>query len=195
MRQSVSATMQTATPLVELRTQSMARALSWFEHIADGDESELDVDQPYQRGDVWDDNRRRLLIRSLMQGVPIGAITVNDRFAAGFHEPAYGPARTEANRNWVFAVIDGKQRFTTFVRWLRSELTVPASWFPASEILCQEDTVDGPHVRLNGLEAPQRRHFRNYSVAVVEAKVRTLDDERTIFDLINFGGVPQGETD
>ena len=34
MRQSVSATMQTATPLVELRTQSMARALSWFEHLA-----------------------------------------------------------------------------------------------------------------------------------------------------------------
>ena len=195
MCQSVSATMQTATPLVKLQTQSMARALSWFEQLADGDESELDVGQPYQRGDVWDDNRRRLLIRSLMQGVPIGAITVNDRFAAGFHEPAYGPVRPAANRNWAFAVIDGKQRFTSFVRWLRSELTVPASWFPASEILCQEDTVDGPHVRLNGLEAPRRRHFRNYSVAVVEAKVRTLDDERTIFDLINFGGVPQGETD
>ena len=81
------------------------------------------------------------------------------------------------------------------MRWLRSELTVPASWFPASEILCQEDTIDGPHVRLNGLEVRQGRRFRSTPVSVVEAKVRTLDAERMIFDLINFGGVPQGETD
>jgi len=190
----VSATLQTTAPLVELRTQSTARALGWFEQLADGGESELDVDQPYQRGDVWDDNRRRLLIRSLIQGVPIGALVVNNRFAAKFHEPEYGPVRA-ANRNWAVAIIDGKQRFTTFVRWLRSELTVPVSWFPASEILRQEDTIDGPHVRLNGLEVRQGRHFRNTPVSVVEATVRTLDDERTIFDLINFGGVAQGETD
>lgn len=191
----VSATMQTSEPLVELRTQSTARPLGWFEQLADGDETELDVDQPYQRDDVWDDNRRRLLIRSLIQGIPIGAIVVNDRFAAGFHEPEYGPARLEVNRNWAFAVIDGKQRFTTFVRWLRSELTVPASWFPASEIVRPEDGVDGPYVRLSGLAAPQGRRFRNIPASVVEATVRTLNDERTIFDLINFGGVAQGETD
>jgi len=191
----VSATLQTTEPLVELRTQSTARALSWFEHLAEGGESELDVDQPYQRDDVWDDNRRRLLIRSLIQGVPIGAIVVNNRFAAGFHEPAYGPVRPAANRNWAVAIIDGKQRFTTFVRWLRSELTIPASWFPASEILRPEDGVDGPHVRLSGLVIPQGRRFRSTPVSVVEATVRTLADERTIFDLINFGGVAQGETD
>jgi hypothetical protein len=188
--------LQTIEPLVELRTRQTARPLSWFEQLADGDESELDVDQPYQRGDVWDDDRRRLLIRSLMQGVPIGAITVNNRFTAKFHEPAYGPVRTAAsNRNWAVAIIDGKQRFTAFVRWLRSELTVPASWFPASEVLCQEDTVDGPHVRLSGLVRYQGRRFGNIPVSVVEAVVQTLDEERGIFDLINFGGVAQGETD
>jgi len=152
------------------------------------------VDQPYQRGDVWDDNRRRLLIRSLVQGIPIGAIVVNDRFTAKFHEPEYGPVRA-ANRNWAVAIIDGKQRFTTFVRWLRSELAVPASWFPASEILRPEDGGDGPYVRLSGLVAPQSLHLRNTPVSVVEATVRTLAAERTIFDLINFGGVAQGEAD
>jgi len=191
----VSATMQTTAPLVELRTQSTARPIGWFEHLADGDETELDVNQPYQRGHVWNENRQQLLIRSLMQGVPIGAITVNDRFGAGFHEPGYGTARPDANRNWALAVIDGKQRLTTFVMWLRSELAVPASWFPASEILCQENWSNGPHVRLNGLEVRQGRHFRNTPVSVVEATVKTLADERTIFDLINFGGVAQGETD
>ena len=188
--------LQTIEPLVELRTRQTARPLSWFEQLADGDETELDVDQPYQRGDVWSDDRRRLLIRSLIQGVPIGAIVVNDRFTAKFHEPAYGPVRTAAaNRNWAVAIIDGKQRFTTFVRWLRSELTVPASWFPASEILRPEDGGDGPYVRLSGLVAPQGRRFRATPVSVVEATVQTLADERTIFDLINFGGVAQGETD
>jgi len=83
----VSATLQTTAPLVELRTQSTARALSWFEQLADGDETELDVNQPYQRGHVWDDNRRRLLIRSLMQGVPIGAITDSVPPGGRRHEP------------------------------------------------------------------------------------------------------------
>ena len=32
-------------------------------------------------------------------------------------------------------------------------------------------------------------------IAVSEAKLATLDEERDMFDLINFGGVPQGEID
>lgn len=181
-------TLQTAEPLAELRTETSGRALMWFERLADGGETELDIDQPYQRGDVWGVERRRLLIRSLMLGVPTGAITVNDRFAAGFQESAYGSDRRTPSRNWATAIIDGKQRFTTLVMWMRSGLAVPASWFPDSEILSTEDTEDGPYVRLSGLAPRQRRFFSNKPVPVVSAKVRTLAAEREIFDLINFGG-------
>lgn len=191
-------TLQTAEPLTELRTENTARPIQWFEMIADGDETDLDIYQPYQRGNVWGDDRRRLLIRSLMLGVPIGAITVNDRFAAGFYESSYGAdghGRMTPSRNWATAIIDGKQRFTAFVMWMRGELTVPASWFPESEIVSTENTDDGPYVRLTGLVERQRRFFGNKPVPVVSAKVTTLAAEREIFDLINFGGVAQGETD
>ena len=193
--------LQTEAPLDELRASNEARAIGWFlsmaERADEGDGTELDIDQPYQRGHVWGDDRRRLLIRSLMQGIPLGAITVNDRFSAGFNEPSYGtPARSgKPSRNWAFSIIDGKQRFATFVMWLRSELAVPASWFPVSEIVTTEDTPDGPYVRLNGLVVRQARFFSNKPVPVVLAKVGTLAEERAVFELVNFGGVPQGESD
>lgn len=38
---------------------------------------------PYQRGLVWGHKRKVNLIRSLLLGVPIPSIVVNDRFAAG----------------------------------------------------------------------------------------------------------------
>ena len=188
-------TLQTDTPIENIQIQTSARCIEWFRQLADDTTgTELDIDQPYQRGHVWSEDRRRLLIRSLMQGIPVGAITVNDRFAAGFHEPEYGPARS-ANRNWSVAIIDGKQRFTTFVQWLRSELSVPASWFPGSEIVTTEDTADGRYVRLDGLAVRQARFFRSMPVPVVTAKVRTLAEERAIFELVNFGGVAMGESD
>lgn len=193
MSTATTFTLQTTSPLVELRANQTARAIGWFEQLADGDETELDIDQPYQRGHVWSDDRRRLLIRSLIQGIPMGAITINDRFSARFHEYPAGPGK--ASRNWAFAIIDGKQRFTTFVMWLRSELAVPASWFPASEVVTTEDTPDGPYVRYRGISLAQQRHLSMKPVAVVEAKVRTLAEEEDIFNLVNFGGVAQGETD
>lgn len=188
-------TLQTAAPIAELQVEHTARALDWFKMLAEGDLTELDMDQPYQRGDVWGTRRRQLLILSLMQGVPIGAIVVNDRFAAVFHEPAYGSVRPSANRNWAMAIIDGKQRVTTIAMWLRGELAVPASWFPESEIVRTVDTDDGPYVHLTDLVDRQRRFFENKPVAVVSAKVKTLAGEREIFDLINFGGVAQGQSD
>lgn len=192
------ATLQTASPIVELQVEHTARALGWFKMLIAGDETELDIDQPYQRGDVWGDQRRRLLILSLMQGVPIGTIVTNDRFAAGFFHPEYGQdghGRMTPSRNWATAIIDGKQRVTTIAMWLRGELAVPASWFPESEIVRTVDTNDGPYVRLTDLADRQRRFFGNRPVAVVSAKVKTLAAEREIFDLINFGGVEQGESD
>lgn len=188
-------TLQTDAPICGIDVTQSARALSWFTELAGEDETELDVTQPYQRGHVWTVHQQRLLIRSIMMGVPIGAVTVNDRFGARFYEPSYGPPRggrgETANRNWAFAIVDGKQRFTAIVAWLDGRLTVPASWFPASEIVEVEETDDGPYVRITGLVPRQRRFFGNMTVAVIQANVRTLAAEEEIFNLINFAGTPQ----
>ncbi len=192
---TVADSLQTSAPLTDLRLKNEARTLGWFEQLSDSnDPTELDIDPPYQRGHVWGERRRQLLIRSLMQGIPIGSIVLNDRFGAKFRE--YQPHKPGSpSRDWAFAVIDGKQRFTTLVMWLRSELAVPASWFAEGEVYAPESTRDGFYVRLNGLAPRQRRFFQNTPVSTVVAKVPTLVAEQEVFDLINFGGVAQGETD
>jgi len=193
---TVTETLQTDAPLARLQVETAAYTPDWCVNLANGDKSNLDMDQPYQRGDVWNDWRRCLLIRSLIQGIPIGAITINDRFGARFHEPSYGSRHSRTpNRNWAYAVVDGKQRFTTLVKWALSELTVPASWFPRSDILSTEETPDGQYVRMSGLNSTQRRKFSNRPLAIMVAKVQTLAEEQQIFNLINFGGVAQGEVD
>lgn len=66
-------TMQTDAPLERLSLQisaSPARQLTRMD---------LDVDTPYQRGPVWTQEQRQNLVRSLLRGLPIPAIVLNDR--------------------------------------------------------------------------------------------------------------------
>lgn len=125
---------------------------------------------PYQRGLVWGYNRKVNLIRSLLLGVPIPSIVVNDRFAAGWGEE--------------IAVVDGKQRMTAILEWFRGDLVVPGEWF------------DMPgEVRYHELSLPRQRYFRLHALPFTEAQLPSLEAEIEVFDLINFGGVPQGESD
>ena len=125
---------------------------------------------PYQRGLVWGHKRKVNLIRSLLLGVPIPSIVVNDRFAAGWGEE--------------IAVIDGKQRMTTLLEWFKGDLAVPGEWF------------DMPgEVTYHELPLPMQRYFRMNALPFTEAQLPSLEAEREVFDLINFGGVPQGESD
>lgn len=125
---------------------------------------------PYQRGLVWGQKRKVNLIRSLLLGVPIPSIVVNDRFAARWGDE--------------IAVIDGKQRITTLLEWFRGQLAVPGEWF------------DMPgEVRFTELSIPRQRGLRCHAIPFCEAQLPSLEAEREVFDLINFGGVPQGESD
>ncbi len=68
----------------------------------DPDDPRFDMDQPYQRGVVWGVKRRRNLIKSLLMGIPVPAIVINNRFGAKFSHPGY-----DRQRNWMYAVVDG----------------------------------------------------------------------------------------
>jgi len=139
--------------------------LHWYESGV------LLLDAPYQRGDVWGPIRQRNLIRSILMGIPVPSVIINDR-----------------GGNWGddynYAVIDGKQRLTAILRFLTSELLVPGEWFDMSgEVMFCEL----PIVRQRGL--------RHTPIPFSEGRLATLEDEREVFELVNFGGVPQGETD
>lgn len=141
-------------------------------------EGELDIDPPYQRGSVWGVERQRNLIRSLTMRLPIGAIFINRR-------DLMAPD----------VVVDGKQRLLAVKAWIEDELDVPASWFPSEAI--EGEPVEGM-IRHSQLTESARRAWRTSGVHVNRTRLEgphAVESEAALFDLINFGGVPQGEHD
>lgn len=131
------------------------------------------LDPPYQRGDVWGHKRRVNLIRSILMCVPIPSLIVNDRLGADWPD------------DYRVAVIDGKQRITTLLMFLDGQLAVPGEWFDRDE----------PEVIFSDLSAGQQRKFMNKPLAFSEGRLPTLAAEQEVFDLVNFGGLAQGEVD
>ena len=165
----------------QYRINNTSRPTEFFLDRVSGD-SRLDMDQPYQRGVVWGRKRKRNLIKSILMGVPIPAIVLNNRFDAKFSEPGY-----DQERNWAYAVVDGKQRITAIQQFATNQFEVPYEWF----------YDDGAHewVWWHTLGLREQRGFRNTPLPVAEGQFSNLELERELFDLINFGGLAQGERD
>lgn len=162
--------------LTDYRASASARSLHFFV----GDEfmrGQLDVNPPYQRGLVWGVTRKRNLIKSLLMGIPVPSIVINDR-SVRFEG-------WDAENDPFYVVVDGKQRITALRDFVDGKFTVPGHWFDAA----------ADEVRFTELGKPRQLNFRHRPLAVSEAKLATLDEEREMFDLINFGGVAQGDTD
>lgn len=127
---------------------------------------------PYQRGDVWGPVRQRNLIRSILLGIPIPAIIINDRASAGWDEMI------------SCAVIDGKQRITAILSFLQDKIYMPGEWFGT-----KGDII------YSCLPEAKKRWFKMIPIPFCEGQLRSLEEEREVFELVNFGGVPQGESD
>lgn len=137
---------------------------------------DYDLDPAYQRGHVWTVERQRNLIRSLLMGLPIGAIILNDRFAVtGDPDDAY-------------VVVDGKQRITALCDFTHDGLCVPRDWFDDDLIHPDHRSCDGVFFRQ--LSDAGKRIFFSLPVTVVESQV-PIAEEADLFELVNFSGVPQ----
>ena len=178
----------TAGPLERMRLTASASSIRaiqmWHE---DGD---FDMDPPYQRGHVWGEERQRQLIRSILLGIPIPSLIVNQRHLADFHHEGYSD-----RRNAAYAVVDGKQRITAIVRYLRGGLMVPAAWFAAEDVNGTISTDRGPMGRFIDLTRPRQLDILATPMSTVMGRLSTLDEDQTVFDLVNFGGIPQGQSD
>ena len=143
-------------------------------------------DQEYQRGLVWGQDRKKNLIFSILSGIPIGAIIVNDRFA---NADAFRAAGYDSE---VYAIIDGKQRISTVIEFYENGFPVPAEWFENTNL---EAGFDKDEVFFTELSEKGQFWFSNRPIPVSVAHLENIEQERRVFDLINFGGVAQGETD
>jgi Protein of unknown function DUF262 len=149
----------------------------------------LTYELPYQRGDVWTNGQRMMLIYSVLAGTPIPALIINDRPMAMW----YGP--TGKCDQPIYAVIDGKQRLTALLMFVTDQLTVPASWFPADRIAATEATSDGPYVRWSRLTVVAQRFFSNTPIPAAIANVASVEAEAEIYLRVNGSGTPQTAAD
>jgi hypothetical protein len=135
-----------------------------------------DFDAPYQRGSVWDEDRKRSLISSLLQGIPTGAVILNKRpFNSGPH---------------LGAVVDGKQRIEAVLDFLEDRLEVPGSWFDAESLPDFKENV-----RFSDLAPGFQSSFQYTTILPsMEASVETIEEEAEIFLRINQGGVAQEDS-
>lgn len=137
------------------------------------DKDALLLNPPYQRGDVWGTKRRQNLIKSILLGIPIPSIIVNNRMNGEWKD------------DYRIAVIDGKQRITSILMFLIGKLSVPGEWFG----------VDAELVTYTELDIVKQRRFGNRPMAFSEGTLGTVEEEALVFDLVNFGGLAQGEVD
>lgn len=147
-------------------------------YAADYARDKFDLNAPYQRESVWDDERRVNLIRSFMMGLPTGIITINRNPNAFDMDKA------------PYTIIDGKQRIEALRAFVDDKLAVPAEWFEARFLL--DPAANGP-ILYSELSETGRRYFSNFGISTSEASVATTAEEAEIFRLINTGGVEQTE--
>ncbi len=177
---------QTSEPVNDLRMQISGRSIGELvRFLQDGDAT---YDLPYQRGSVWTEEQRIMLIFSMLSGTPVPALIVNDRP----HDMWF---TADGGRLPTYAVIDGKQRLTTARMFMEDDLAVPASWFPLENVESTESTDDGPYVRYSGLSRPQQRFFERTVMPVAVGNMTSVAAEAAVYLRVNGSGTPQSADD
>lgn len=177
---------QTSEPVTDLRMEISGRSIG--EMVRWLQEGDATYDLPYQRGAVWTDEQRILLILSLLSGTPIPALIINDRPQRMWFD-------ADGGRLPIYAVIDGKQRLTTFRMFMENDLLVPASWFDPAQVEATEDTADGPYVRYAGLARRQQIAFERTAAPVAVGKLGSVAEEAAVYLRVNGSGTPQSDED
>lgn len=155
--------------LPEIWMQPLARPISEFLRD-DSDYFKLVVDPPYQRGDVWTVEQRRMMIQSLLMGIPLNAIYLNVR----------------GNDGPEVYVVDGRQRITTLRMFVNDEFSIPADWLPAADR--KVDLAIDNELVWSEIELPRQRKIKMQAIATYETRLATEEEEAELFQLLNFAG-------
>jgi hypothetical protein len=185
-------TRQTTRPLTRLPIN--ASSIPLVNLVDFIDRGRIDLNPPYQRGNVWTTDQRIALVYSWLVGATVPSITISDRSGSVWTDTAtYDINKTCAK---ILAVIDGKQRLTTAALWMDSQFAVPASWFPSACVAVAEDTEDGPYVRYRGLTDLGRARSTDRTVIPVGiGEFASVQAEAQIYLLLNGQGTPQAAAD
>lgn len=153
-------------------SKSISELVNWAK---DGD---LELNPEYQRPSVWDKERQMMLIHSLLSGVPVPSLMINDRWE--------GTGRNMDPNSPQYAMIDGKQRLEAIIAWMDGTLRIPSQWVSSEFLTSSSVTVSYQNLTVAG-----QRIFKRLSLPVCVAVVGTVAEEAELFLTVNGAGVEQ----
>lgn len=142
-----------------VHTRSMNLTLQELKNSVDANDIVTDPD--YQRKYVYDDKRASCLIESILIGIPIPVIYLAEEDEG------------------IYSVIDGQQRITSFVRYLKNE-------FPLSG-LKKFRSLNGLYFKDLDKSLQRRLNYQTLSTVCIEKDSAALKYE--IFSRLNLGAV------
>ncbi|MEN0064200.1 MAG: DUF262 domain-containing protein [Myxococcota bacterium] len=86
---------------VQVHAKVTTWTIKWFKDLAEAQPSRLELNPSYQRDQVWSTSDSQKLIDSVLRGIPLPSIILNQRKSSRIHE-----------------IVDGKQRLTALLRFI-----------------------------------------------------------------------------
>lgn len=131
---------------------------------------------PYQRYSVWTDEKQSFFIDSILKNFPVPPIFLHQHI-----DDSTGQTR--------YDVIDGKQRLTSIVRFIKGEIAVSSEFgdgpLDDQDLAgCTFDDLDKPHL------ADYKRRFWRYVVPIEYIDTPSPEVIDAIFDRLNRNGEP-----
>jgi len=132
------------------------------------EDEELDIAPSWQRGDVWNDSKKRNLIKSLLVGIPLPSLIV-------FNE-----------KNSTSSILDGKQRMTAISQYMDGAFTLKS--FKEDKILDGFKLKECQNKSFAELPQAAQRKIRQTLIPVTNLKNLDSDQVYVIFELYNTSG-------
>tara|TARA_B110000495_G_scaffold184460_1_gene181498 strand:+ start:370 stop:1737 length:1368 start_codon:yes stop_codon:yes gene_type:complete len=126
------------------------------------EQTDYNLDPPYQRGNVWEDSARGELIKSIIQNVCIPSIIVSK------------------NLDNIYIVIDGKQRLTTLFKFVDNKF--PLIWNDKNIYYSEAKNDTDYRFTKN-----QKKKFNQKSLVFCLYDNLDIEQQRSIFEKINYG--------
>ena len=132
------------------------------------EDKELDIAPSWQRGDVWNDSKKRNLIKSLLVGIPLPSLIV-------FNE-----------KNSMSSILDGKQRMTAISQFMADGFSLKN--YKEDKQLNGFKLKDCQNKLFSQLPDAAKRKIRQTLIPVTNLKNLDKDQVYVIFELYNTSG-------